>query len=75
MALKCFFQLQRITETLFIISIDSLRLFSLDKYRQGHAKWSPGPLIQPKHWGAAGKFDYAYISKIPNGLSLAASHS
>lgn len=33
------------------------------------------PLIRPKHQGAAGKFDYAYISKIFNGLSLAAPHS
>lgn len=49
--------------------------FSLDKYRQGHAKWSPALLIQPKHWGAAGKFDYAYIRKIPNGLSVASPHS
>ena len=59
-------------EALFIIFIDFLRLFSLDKYRQGHAKWSPTLLIQLEHWGAAGKFDYAYIRKIPNGFSVPA---
>lgn len=69
------FWLQRITETSFSICIDFSWLFPLDKYRQGHAKWSPAPSIQPKHWGAAGKFDYAYITKIPNGLSLSAPHS
>ena len=69
-----FSQLQRIAETLLIISTDFFRL-SLDKYRQGHTRWYYAPLVQPKHWGAAGKFDSAHIRNIPNGLSLAAPHS